>query len=245
MEKVIKGLVIREVEYRESDKILTLLTESGKLTVTARGAKKPTGKNLSLTSLFCYSEFTLNEQNGKLYLSGGSLIESFYSLREDILRLALASAFVEIAGYLGENPEDAAFMLKLTLNSLYFLSRGEVKEDLIKSVFEAKCAEFSGFFPDFSGCDYCGAVTEKMYFDADSCEMTCSSHTEDARYKIPINLNVLQALRFIGESSLAKAYKFDMSETDLRTLTQVTEGILCAQLGRRFDSLDYYKKLRI
>ena len=74
MEKVLNGLVIREVEYRESDKILTLLTESGKLTVTARGAKKPTGKNLSLASLFCNSEFTLNEQNGKLYLSGGTVV---------------------------------------------------------------------------------------------------------------------------------------------------------------------------
>ena len=36
-----KALVLRAVDYKESDKILTLLTqESGKLTASARGCRK-------------------------------------------------------------------------------------------------------------------------------------------------------------------------------------------------------------
>ena len=38
------ALVLREVNYKESDKILTLLTEQeGKLTVSARGCRKKDG----------------------------------------------------------------------------------------------------------------------------------------------------------------------------------------------------------
>ena len=41
MHAVVGGLVIRSVDYRESDKILTVLTDRlGKLTVSARGARR-------------------------------------------------------------------------------------------------------------------------------------------------------------------------------------------------------------
>lgn len=243
--KIVKGIVLREAEYRESDKILTVLTESGKITVTARGAKKPTGKNLSLSSLFVYSEMTLNVQNGKYYLAGGSLIESFYPLREDLERLSLATAFAEISSYLSENGEDAAFMQKLLLNCLYFLCKKEINIDLIKSVFEAKCAEYSGFFPEFEGCDFCGEITETMYFEPEACELCCRRCAEDTNAFFKVNMNVLAALRYIGANGLLKALKFTMNDTDMRALSTVTESILCAQLGRRFESLDYFKKLRI
>ncbi len=245
MEKLVKGIVIREAEYKESDKILTVLTDEGKLTVTARGAKKPTGKNLSVSSLFVYSELTLKEQNGKYYLSGGSVIESFYTLREDFERLSLASAMIEIAAYLSENKEDAAFILKLTLNCLFFLCKPEVNIDLVKSVFEAKCSEYSGFFPEFDGCDFCGNITEKMYFDAESCELCCKECVKNPETLLSINQNVLKALNYIGENGLLKALKFNMNEKDMRMLSSVTEAILCAQLGRRFESLNYFKKMRI
>ena len=45
MHMVTRALVLREVDYKESDKILTVLTESeGKLTLRARGALRKGGK---------------------------------------------------------------------------------------------------------------------------------------------------------------------------------------------------------
>ena len=42
---VVKGIVLRETETREADKILTLLTgEYGKLSVIARGARRKSCK---------------------------------------------------------------------------------------------------------------------------------------------------------------------------------------------------------
>ena len=36
---VVKGIVLRAVDTKESDKILTVLTDAGKIPVTAKGAR--------------------------------------------------------------------------------------------------------------------------------------------------------------------------------------------------------------
>ena len=55
-----KGLVLREVNYKESDKILTVLTaEEGKLTVSARGCSKKGSALAAASQLLVWSEFTL------------------------------------------------------------------------------------------------------------------------------------------------------------------------------------------
>ncbi|MBR4953994.1 MAG: recombination protein O N-terminal domain-containing protein, partial [Oscillospiraceae bacterium] len=51
MYKTVKALVLREVKYKESDKILTILTQSdGKMTVKARGALKTLADSLGYTT---------------------------------------------------------------------------------------------------------------------------------------------------------------------------------------------------
>ena len=64
------GVVTRAVNYRDHDRILTLVTrERGKLTATARGCRKPQSKLLTAASPFCYGEYVLNERNGRFYVS--------------------------------------------------------------------------------------------------------------------------------------------------------------------------------
>ena len=57
-----QGLVLREVKYKESDKILTVLTaEGGKRTVKARGCRRRDSRVAASAQLLVYSEMTLFE----------------------------------------------------------------------------------------------------------------------------------------------------------------------------------------
>ena len=61
-----RALVLREVKYKEADKILTLLTErEGKLTVKARGALRKGCRFGAASQALCYSEMTLFGNAGK------------------------------------------------------------------------------------------------------------------------------------------------------------------------------------
>ena len=61
-----KALVLRGVDYKESDKILTRLTaEMGKVTASARGCRKKGSAIAAGCQLLCWSEMVLYDYNGR------------------------------------------------------------------------------------------------------------------------------------------------------------------------------------
>ena len=108
MFKTTRGLVLREVRYKEADRILTVLTEDmGKMTVKARGALRKGSKIAAATQFLVFSELTMLERNGFWTVSEGSTIEEFKGLRGDITALSLASYFAECIEALSDegNPD--------------------------------------------------------------------------------------------------------------------------------------------
>ena len=60
------ALVLRDVDYKESDKILTLFTrELGKVTASARGCRKKGSTLAAGCQLLCWSELVLYEFQGR------------------------------------------------------------------------------------------------------------------------------------------------------------------------------------
>ena len=62
-----KGLVIRTVDWRDSDRLLTVLTEDyGKITVSAPGVRRRTSKLGGAGQLFAYCQYSLYEKGGRM-----------------------------------------------------------------------------------------------------------------------------------------------------------------------------------
>ena len=152
-----KALVLREVRYKEADRILTVLSEcEGKLTVKARGALRKSSRTAAATQQLTYAELTLFGNRGKWTVNEGSVIEGFEGLRGDIEALALGSYFAECLEALSveEQPDEA--MLQLGLNALYALSRQMYDPAKIKAAFELRLMCLAGYAPDLTGCAACG-----------------------------------------------------------------------------------------
>ena len=66
MHTTTKTLVLRSVDYKESDKILTLLTQDlGKVTASARGSRKKGSPLAAGCQLLCWSEMVLYDYQGR------------------------------------------------------------------------------------------------------------------------------------------------------------------------------------
>ena len=66
MKTVTRALVVRSVDYKDSDKILTLLTpDMGKLSAGARGCRKKGSAIAAACQLLCWSELVLSDRGGK------------------------------------------------------------------------------------------------------------------------------------------------------------------------------------
>lgn len=92
-----EGIVIRTIPYGESNKIVTLLTqEAGKITVMARGAKKPRSKLAAVTQPFTLGSFLIRKGRGMGTLSQGEQIESMRFIREDLEATSYASYILSL-----------------------------------------------------------------------------------------------------------------------------------------------------
>ena len=135
-----KALVLRAVDYKESDKILTLLTqESGKLTASARGCRKKGSPVAAGVQLLAWSDLVLYEYRGRWTVKEAAVEREFLGLRRDVERLALACYFAEAAEALAVEDVPAPELLSLVLNSLYALDQMPQKPlALVKAAFELR-----------------------------------------------------------------------------------------------------------
>jgi hypothetical protein len=66
MNEKVNGITLRTVNYKDSDRILTLFTlEKGKITANARGVRKANAKMKQVAEPFCFAETILAEKSGR------------------------------------------------------------------------------------------------------------------------------------------------------------------------------------
>ena len=152
-----QGLVLREAPYKESSRILTVLTSTeGKITVNARGAKRRGSKIAGAAQLLSFSELTLFHDRGRYTLTESHPIELFEALREDVALLSLGVYFAELLEAVSDEDIPNPELLSLGLNALYALCRRKNDPELIKAAFELRTACLAGFEPMLDACCVCG-----------------------------------------------------------------------------------------
>ena len=154
-----KGIILRETAYKDSSKILTVLTGGeGKLTVAARGALRKNSGNAAQTQLLAFSDMTIYRRGDRWTLTESRSIEQFIGLRDDIGLLALGAYFAELAEAVSDEDSPNPQLLPLLLNALFALSEKAQPPIIVKPVFEIRLMAISGFSPRIEACHICGAA---------------------------------------------------------------------------------------
>ena len=212
MHSIVRGLVIRAVDYKESDRILTVLTDRlGKVTVSARGARRKGSRLAPAVQLFAYSEMTLFAYGGRFRLDEAETLEQFSGLRRDLDSTALASYFAEVLSTEAEEAAPHPDVMRLALNSLYALARGGWELWRVKAAFELRYAALSGYAPD------------------------------DSALRMELEDQALECARYILGCDLKRLLSFSLQgEENRRSLCAFTEEYLLSRLERGFRTLDFY-----
>lgn len=244
---VVKGLVLRSVDTKESDKILTVLTAGmGKLPVVAKGARSRRSKVTAATQLLAYSELVLSESHGWQYLNEASTIELFDGVRQDVELLSLASYFAELTESVAYEESESGAILSHLLNALYALGTLHRPQGLVKAAFEMKLMALIGFEPLLEGCAYCGArQPAEPVLDIQGGVLRCRScGVGGGRYAV-LTPGALEAMRHVLYGDPRRLYSFTLEPEDQRRLSQAAESYVNAMLERGFHTLDFYKGLRL
>lgn len=240
-----KALVLREVKYKEADRILTLLSaDLGKITAKARGALRKSSRTGAATQQLTYADMTLFFNKGKWTVNEASVIEPFEGLKSDIAHLALGSYFAECVEALAVEDQSDQALLSLVLNSLYALSRNLHDERKIKAAFELRLMSLSGYMPSAGRCAVCGAdEPEQPVFDLLDGRVSCRGCTHSGS-AVSLDKASLAALRYILSAPPKQLFSFELGGDSLITLGFAAENYLLMQTERSFGTLDYYKQFQ-
>lgn len=262
------GLVVREYDLGEHDKMLTLLTPAyGRIPVIAKGARSLRNKYMTPSRLFTYANYELHRRGDMTWLRSAEVIEPFPQLEKEITRLYLAQYLSDLACELSGEGEPCVDMLRLTLNSFYALCRGEKDQRIIKGTFEWRAAGYSGYLPDLSCCHLCGTLDAGSgisYLDVMNGALICSACAQKRLEReaalpsdvipvdedgvrsilLPLNRAVTAAIKYVLEALPQRMFAFSLANNeDLDTFSASGSTYITHHLERGFASLALYNEI--
>lgn len=240
--------MLREVSYKESDKILTVLAEGqGKRAVKARGCRRKNSPLAASAQLLVFSDMTLFDYQDFWSLNEAVTVEDFRGLRNDLEKLALGSYFAEAAEVVAEEGVETPGLLPLVLNSLYALDKLNKPPALVKGAFEMKLACLTGYEPLLDACAVCGLpepVEPRLNLSAGVLHCAgCRGEVGEEGISLPLDPPALAALRHVVYGDPKRLFSFRLPPESLEQFAGVCEGFLLTQLERGFRTLDFYKSL--
>lgn len=239
------GLILRHYDtVAEADRFIAILTrDKGVVHATARGARRVTSRSGAATQPLCYAKLSLIPARNKYVIEDAKPLEVFFSLRQDVERLALAQYFCELALSLCPSDAPAEDHLRLLLSGLHYLAAGEKDPLLIKAVVEGRLLCLEGYAPDLTGCTHCGREEAPLWFSPAAGTLFCGDHAA-AGDAVEVSAGVLAALRHLLYGPFERCFAFQLPPSDTAVLATVMERFLLAQQHKIYKTLEFYHTLR-
>ena len=242
------GVILRAVDYKETDRILTVLTDqNGLMTVKAQGCRRKNSPLAAPTQLLVYSHMTLFEYRDYYSLKEATVQEQFLGVREDIVKLSLASYFAEVAQCVGVEGESNPELLSLVLNSLYALDKLHKPLELIRSAFDLRCMAIAGYAPLLDACAVCGVPEpQEPRLNLQEGVLHCKSCKAEVGpgQSVPLTGEMLQAARHIVYGDPKRLFSFALPPDQLPPFSALASHYLTTQLERTFQTLDFYLTMK-
>jgi len=158
-----EAILLRSVDYGESDRIVHLLTaEGGRLTAIAKAARRSHRRFPGTLDVFNRLEIRgqRRPRAALALLEQARLIDPFLGLRREPARYALASFLVEMLDRMapeGLAPDDAARLFRFGVDSLSLLASAG-PDRVLRVLLELRALDALGIRPELGRCVRCGRI---------------------------------------------------------------------------------------
>lgn len=239
MDTKVKGLVIKCKDFKEADKILTILSaEEGKIYVRSKGVKKPTSKLKGFCQNFCFADFELHESNTGIILTGAKSIDFFYELTQNFDKYTYGCAILEILDKVCKENISYATLLIDTLKCLKMLNYEDVNPTLLLCKFILSLLSNEGLNFNTEKCNQClTPFLGEAYLDLASGEMLCTICK-------PIN-NIMVEKSVLSTIKMLSLVPFDKLSTikTAKNILMKTLNLLSTYLSEKYEISFNYTKM--
>lgn len=230
-----RGFVLRQRDYRDSDKLLNIFTEQkGKITAVAKGIKKPKSSLRVCAQPFCHANFHLHQGRDMDLLTQGKLLDFYANSRSDLERSLYCIYLMELL--------DKSLLENIPLPDLYSALLEvltAVNEQglnlLFIRYFEVQLLAGLGYKPELSRCSGCGRKALPSFrFSLSEGGLICPDCQVNTGGTLAVSGEVLGLLRLFSAGNFQIIPKVKVTPTGMKELEYLLEKYLEYHLERRF-----------
>lgn len=248
-----EAVVLRSMKYRDTSRIVTFYTKQfGKISGIVKGArttKQPFGSTLQPMS---YVNIVLYKKEGRdLHtVSQCDLEKSFRSLGEDLGKMAVGMAIIELVANIAHEEEENVPLFELLLDSLSSTNDTDRAPTEQLMAFEIRLARILGFKPVFDACVSCGkrvpATDAEIRFELERGGPLCSKCLVHHGQTVLLRGRLLQYLASLDRAAeeeqsppidLDEASTHDIEHLLGAFLKKHVTGIRTSNTGRVFSQI--------
>lgn len=125
-----EGIVLKRKNYRESDRMITILTkEFGKIRTIAKGVRKISSRRAGHLEIFTQAKFGLYEGRGFDYITEATAIDQYEAFRYDLGKASFAYYLCELADFLIPERQEQTEIYDRLCESLSILCKTTSEEE--------------------------------------------------------------------------------------------------------------------
>jgi DNA repair protein RecO (recombination protein O) len=235
----LEGIVIRSMDYGESNKIITIFTrDAGKVGIMVRGAKKMNSRHSAITQLFTYGEFVFFKSGSQMgTLNHADILTSHHRLRADLMLTAYCAYMAEMVDRIGVDNEPNPYIYEQLQAALVGVEEGKDPQ-MITHFFEMKMLIQAGYAPNFEQCSICGQDTDNPLLHIQLGGMICDNCSSDNPNSqlISITDGLLKLLRLLVRVDLNRLGKVEVKPDTKQLLKKVMRAFFLTHIGIQFRS---------
>ena len=238
------GIILKEMDYREHDVMITVLSEQyGKIAFTVSGARKMSSRNKASVLPYTKAEFEFDYKPRRtlFHLKRARTLKLYRPLHEDLTLSSAAAVLIGTADALtlsGEEDDDPKAKLSLLEKALDLLTEKEPC-DLVIACYLSEMMQLFGVGAEVDACVHCGKP-EAVVFSSDEGGFLCH---ECAGSQEPMTKEELMRMRRIVRGGITHYSQVRQLVTPSPQDAFLLHEMLVRHAGIRIGAYQLYRKL--
>lgn len=209
----VEGIVISEVPYKDTSKIINVFTSEGIIGLIARNACSPRSPLANFTSKLTYGYFHINKRKGLSTLIEVDIIDNLKNIKKDLIKISYATFITDLVGQV-YNHEENDDIYKLYKASLIKINEG-FDPLVITNILELKLLEYLAILPTIDKCVGCGNIHDIVTISSYRGGYVCKNCINN---DIIVNTKTIKLIRMFYYVDIEKISKLDISDNIKREI---------------------------
>ena len=239
-ESILKGIVLRAIDWSEKDKILTVFTlEQGKVSIALKGVRQQKSKLKFASQPLCFAEFSVVGSGDILRCTNAMELGSFFDITNDYDRIVYASAMLEMVDSTTVVDESNAALFLCLAKSLQALCDNNIAGNAVLAKFVLFLLYNAGYGLNLVHCKVCGAKYDGgASLDLNAGQLNCLL-CGDSDNKLLLSPQVLQSLSLLDRLDIDELGKYKVPSGVVEEILHILITDFSYRFNKRLKSIKF------